>query len=93
MVQQVDPKTPQLKVGEGWIGVFVKMTVRGYAPVLPVKVVKTSLDYILYISAKSLAEPLEELRTQNDGGFTNLRFEVRKEGTERSSRYEVRHAT
>ena len=99
----MDPQSiselPQLKLGPGWVSLLVtgepiaKLTSRGYAPVLPVKVEQTSLDYILYITAKSLSEPLEKLRTQNNWNFTGLKFEIRKQGTEQTSPYEIRQAT
>ena len=66
---------PSLKVSTGWIELEivsdpnVVLTFKGYAPILRVRNTRTGLEYILYISAKSLAEPLEELRINNDGIF------------------------
>jgi hypothetical protein len=90
--------TPQLSVGTGWIAVEVTdeptivLTFKGYAPILPVKNRINGLPYIMYISAKSLAEPLEKLRASNGGLFKGLIFEVRKESEDRFAKYEVRHA-
>lgn len=94
---------PSLKVGTGWIGVEivgepdVVLGFKGYAPVLPVKVMKTNLEYVLYISAKSLATPLEALRRAHGDTFMGLRVQLRKESADQFAKYEVRsedsHAT
>ena len=82
-----------LKVGTDWIGIevvsepTVLLTFRGYAPVLLVKVLKSGLKKHLYISAKSMAGPLEELRGRHGGNFTGLRLRLRKENDERMSKY------
>jgi hypothetical protein len=92
----MDKEVPPLKVGTGWIGLAVTgeatviQTFRGYAPVLPVKVIATGLDYILYISAKSLAEKLEPLREGNGGQFGGLTFSIRKAADEQFSPYEIK---
>jgi hypothetical protein len=88
-----------LKLGTGWIRVTVTsevevvLTFRGYAPVLHVRQAQNNLEYILYVSAKSLAEPLERLRQENGGKFTGLDLELRKASSERFAPYEVRNAT
>ena len=57
-----------LKVGTGWIEIEivsepdVVLTFKGYIPVLRIQKSRTNVEYLLYISAKSLAEPLEELK-------------------------------
>lgn len=94
---------PSLKVGTGWISLEVVgepdvvLGFKGYSPVLPVKVTKTNLQYVLYISAKSLAEPLEELRRAHGDTFKGLRVQLRKESAGQYAKYEVRsedgHAT
>jgi len=89
-------KPPQLKVSTEWVSVEVISeadvfpTFRGYAPVLHVRIEDTTNESILYISAVSLCERLEELRKQNGGRFTGLRFGVRKESEEHYAKYEVR---
>jgi hypothetical protein len=89
-------RQPQLKVGIGWINVTVTgpvdvaLTFKGYAPVLPVKVNKTGLDYLLYISARSLAEQLEPLRKKNIGSFAGLTFSIRKESDDKYAAYELK---
>ena len=86
---------PQLKVGTGWIELEIVsepdivLTFRGYAPILRVRKSRTGVEYVLYISAKSLAEPLEELRKNNVGNFKGIRFRIRKESMEQMSKYEI----
>lgn len=87
---------PQLKVSTGWIDILITgepnvvPTFRGYAPVIPVQVKRTELNYILYISAKSIMESLEPLRKDNGGLFSNLEISVRKRGDDQMSPYEIR---
>ncbi len=95
MPRQETEDWPPLKVGTGWIDLIAvaepiaKYTSRGYAVVLPVRVLSTNLEYILYLSARTLAEPIERLREENDGRFTGLRFRVRKESTDKLAKYIV----
>ena len=70
--------------------VDVVASFRGYAPVLPVKVDRTGLLHILYISATSLTAQLEPLRIANGGHFKSLRFSIRKESEDRMSGYELK---
>ena len=84
-----------LRVGTNWIGIevvsepTVLLTFRGYAPVLLVKVLQSGLEKQLYIGAKSIAEPLEEIRNRHGGNFTGLRLRIRKESDEQMSKYVV----
>ena len=84
-----------LKIDTEWIEleivseVDVTPTAYGYTPFLQVKEIKTDSDYGFYISAKSLAAPLEELRKNNGGVFEGVQFRVRKEGTDQKAQYEV----
>ena len=86
---------PSLKVGTGWIELEivsepdVVLSYRGYAPTLRVRNSRTSLEYLLYISARSLAEPLETLRKNNTGIFKGIRFRIRKESMEQMAKYEI----
>ena len=86
---------PSLKVSTGWIPLEiisepdVVLTFRGYAPILRVQKCRTGVEYSLYISAKSLAEPLEELRKNNGGIFKGIRLRIRKESMEQMSKYEI----
>ena len=84
-----------LKVGTEWIELEiisesdVALTTFGYAPFLRVKEVTTDSEYGFYISAKSLAVCLEELRKDNGGAFEGIQFRVRKEGIAPRAPYEV----
>ena len=86
---------PFLKVSTEWIELEiisdsdVIITTFGYAPFLRVREIKTGTEYRFYISAKSLAAPLEELRNNNNGIFKGIRFSVRKESMERVAQYEI----
>ena len=86
---------PSLKVGTGWIEIEiisepdVVLSFRGYAPILRVRKSRTGVEYLLYISAKSLAEPLEEFRKNNSGAFKGIQLRIRKESMERTSKYEI----
>ena len=84
-----------LKISTEWIEleiiseVDVIPTTYGYTPFLQVREIKTDAEYRLYISAKSLANPLEELRKDNSGIFEGIQFRIRKESTDQKARYEV----
>ena len=67
----------------------VVLTFRGYAPILRVQKCRTGVEYSLYISAKSLAEPLEELRKNNGGIFKGIQLRIRKESMEQMSKYQI----
>ena len=94
-MQQDEERLPKLDVRTGWIDVtitsepFVVMTFKGYAPAVNVRVVRTGLDYLLYISAKSLAEGLEPMRKANEGHFKGLQFGIRKAAEDKFAKYEV----
>ena len=86
---------PFLKVGTEWIGLEmisepdVVLTFKGYAPILQVREISTGSEYRFYISAKSLAKSLEELRRHNGGVFKGIQFRVRKESMDKMAKYEV----
>ena len=87
--------TPFLKVSTEWVELEilsepdVVITFYGYAPYLRVREIKTGTEYRFYISAKSLAKRLEELRNNNNGIFKGIKFTCRKESMERTAEYEV----
>lgn len=89
-------KIPQLKVGTGWIDIKVLSeptviaTFKGYAPVLHVMAKRTKLEYLLYISAKSIAAGLEPLRHNNNNAFTSLEFSIRKANDDSFAPYEIK---
>ena len=86
---------PSLKVGTGWIELEiisepdVVLTFKGYAPILQVREISTGSEYRFYISAKSLADPLEKLRKDNGDIFEGIQFRVRKESMDKMAKYEV----
>jgi hypothetical protein len=87
---------PTLKISTDWIQLIVigepdvMITFKGYAPVLPVKLIKNGLDYYMYISAKSLSEKLEPLRQNNNGLFNNLKLSIRKTSEDKFSTYDLK---
>lgn len=84
-----------LKVSTEWIELEilsepnVVITFHGYAPYVIARRIKTSVEYLFYISAKSLAVSLEKLRIKNNGNFTGIMFRVRKESMDRMAKYEL----
>ena len=95
MGQEQEARPPTLTVSTGWVEVaiisepLVIMTWKGYAPVIRVRAIKTGLDYLMYLSAKSLAEGLEPLRNANNGVFSGLKIAIRKQSDEKFAKYEV----
>jgi hypothetical protein len=91
--------TDPLRPGTGWIEVEavsepdVLLTFKGYAPILPVRVIKSGLIKHLFISAKSLSTALEEMRKKNKNKFLGLRFRLKKESEEQMSSYIVEKIT
>ena len=87
-----------LKVGTAWIEVEVVsevdvvMSYKGYAPVLLVRIIQSGIVKQLYISAKSIALPLEQFRAANDNRFQGLRLRLRKDGAEMTAKYVVEQA-
>ena len=95
-MQQDEQRLPKLDVRTGWIELaiisepFVVMTFKGYVPAVNVRVVRTGLEYMLYVSARSLAEALEPLRKANSGRFRGLQFEIHKASDDKMAKYELR---
>ena len=67
----------------------VVLTTFGYTPFLLVREIATDIDHRFYISAKSLAIPLEKLRKDNNDLFEGIQFRVRKENADQKAPYEV----
>lgn len=67
-------------------GPYVKFTDFGFIPVLHVEVKKSGLDYLLPISAKSLAKPLYEIY-QKAERLDGLELGLKKDGEEKTSKY------
>jgi len=91
-----EERKPNLKVGVNWITAdvvsepFVVMSIRGYAPVVNVKVPEG--DFILYISSKSISEGLDPLVQANGGKFAGLKLRLRKETEDKMAPYIVEKA-
>ena len=68
----------------------VRMTNFGYSPVVKIIESGRKIPRLLIISAKSLAVPLEEMRSDNDGMFSGLKFSVRKASEDKKSPYELK---
>jgi hypothetical protein len=68
---------------------YVRYTSFGYQPAVDVRERKSRRQYFLFVSASTLARPLELLRIENGGRLTGIEVWVRKEGPERTSKYVV----
>jgi hypothetical protein len=66
----------------------IRYTDWGYIPVLHVQVEKSGIDYLLAISARSLAKELRNMH-EKSGQFTGLRFTLRRVSEEKAAAYEV----
>ena len=60
----------------------------GYVPILHVQKIRTSVEYLFYISAKSLIEPLEELLKSSDL-FKEIKLRIRKESGDPMAKYKI----
>lgn len=89
-----EPTELRLRVGTAWTlltiesEVGVVMTARGYAPAIAVN--REDFRHIFLVGARSLSEPLEDLRLQ--GSIVGRRIEVRKVRAESNAPYELRPA-
>lgn len=68
--------------------VDVLATFKGYVPVVRILVAGSDIPRLLIIGAKSMLEPLKQMREDNVGKFKGLKFSIRKAGTERTAPYE-----
>lgn len=86
---------PHLTFGTGWVEVealsdpCVLFRNGKYSPIIFVKVIRSQLDYVLYISAKSIATSVEEVR-QRRGSLAGAKFAIRKESEDRFSSYDLK---
>ena len=91
----IDTELEHLRVGSGWIEIeiqsepFVVYRHRKYNPVLHIKEVLSGLNYILFISAASLAEAIEDYRTEH-GALTGKVISIKKGSTDRFAPYEIK---
>ena len=86
---------PVAKINTDWTeievvgGPEIALTVKGYTPVLIVKIGSSDVKSKLYIAPKSLAEKLEPLRQKNGDSFVGIKFKIRKESMEKFAKYEL----
>jgi len=66
---------------------YIIMTIRGYAPVVNVKVTDSSEQNYLFIGSRTLSVSLEPLVKANGGKFSGLKFKLRKESDDRMASY------
>lgn len=94
MISRELENLPKLKVGTSPTlikiigGPYIQFSVWGYIPVLHIVVDKSGLEYLLPISAKSLATPLNDLFLINRT-FKDIQIELRKASEEPKAPYEV----
>ena len=68
---------------------YVVYTRRGFQPVIDVIDVKRRKEYFIYISARSIADALQNMKLDNGDQFVGVEFWIRKESDERMSPYVV----
>ena len=61
----------------------------GYQPVINARLDFENKEYIVYLSAKSLARQLEPIIRKNDNKFTGIELIIFKDGDEKMSKYIV----
>jgi len=92
--QKFGTDTPRLKVPTNWITAtiesdpFVVPTIRGYAPAILVRRPSVKNAEHILVGAKSLSEPLEEMRL-NAGSLIGTEIRIRKSGTAPTAPYEI----
>jgi hypothetical protein len=88
----VKSEQPNLRVGTADTEIeilsdpYVVYTFRGYAPVVDVRVVRSGMPFVMFVSARSLASELEEMR-EAKGSLVGLRCRIRKESSDQFARY------
>lgn len=92
---QPDPEPDALKIGIEPKRLlvtsepYVVITARGYQAALRVLERRSRREHFIYIGARSLALPLEQLRRENGGRLLGLEFWVRKKDATKFSEYIV----
>ncbi|MBN1384182.1 MAG: hypothetical protein JW983_04780 [Elusimicrobia bacterium] len=69
---------------------YVVNTYHGFAPVVDAKLEDKQEVKIMYIGAKSLADPLSQMLKQNKGKFTGLKLKIKKESNDNRAPYIVK---
>lgn len=68
---------------------FVVNTTRGYAPAVNVQLQDTGEERTMFIGAKSLADPLQQMVSSNGGRFSGLKLNLKKQSDDRYAGYIV----
>ena len=85
----------QFRVGPTWRKIevvsepYVILNTFGYQPALRILVEDKKIEQFMYISPKTLATPLENLRKQNDNKFNGLKFKLKKVSTDKNASYVI----
>lgn len=83
---RVSPKWRKLKIISE---PYVILNNFGYQPAVDILVEDKSIKQFLYISPKSLAKPLDELKIKNDNKFTGIQIKIKKTSAEKTATYEI----
>lgn len=68
---------------------YVIYTVRGYQAVVDVFEKRKKREYYMFVTARSIADPIENLRVSNSGRLTGIEVWIRKSGSEKTAKYIV----
>ena len=85
----------QFRVNPSWRQIeiisepYVILNSFGYKPAVEVKVENKNINQFMYINPKTLAEPLDKLRIQNNNNFIGIKLKIRKASEERTAKYEI----
>ena len=85
----------QFRVNPSWRQIeiisepYVILNSFGYIPAVEVKVENKNINQFMYINTKTLAEPLDKLRIQNNNNFIGIKLKIRKASEERTAKYEI----
>lgn len=85
----------QFRVNPSWRQIeiisepYVILNSFGYIPAVEVKVENKNINQFMYINPKTLAEPLDKLRIQNNNKFIGIKLKIRKASEERTAKYEI----
>ena len=85
----------QFRVNPSWRQIeiisepYVILNSFGYIPAVEVKVENKNINQFMYINPKTLAEPLDKLRIQNNNNFIGIKLKIRKASEERTAKYEI----
>ena len=73
-----------ITISEAYLMYYNKI---GYLPIIDVLDMESKENYFILISAKSLANQLEDLRNENNGRLNGLEFSIKKENDSSEALY------